>query len=591
MIGPPSPGCLKMSNLYDSLAAGYGCLSAWADLIDRINVFPVADADTGTNLRISLAPLRNPADGESTIEKRLALCATGNSGNIAAAFFQEFCKAKTFNDLSGYTASGRDRAWQAIADPCRGTMLSIFDSLVSVLSLNQQVETVYEPLCHTLQQAVLETPQLLPDLKKAGVVDSGALAMYVFFNGFFSHLTSQPSPKSSLVDLFVGKLAISSDFKPKATNSHCVDAVIKRSEELELDRDKLARLGESLVVVEDESTFKVHIHTADPDTLRNDLDSFGEVVQWTDERIVQDGAGHTSSTNKKGLLHIVTDAAGSLPKDLALQHGITLLDSYIVSADSSRPESLCNPQHVYRAMRKGEKITTAQASTFERHQYYRSICQQHGPSLYLCVGSAFTGNYDTAVAWKKTHDHTDEFAVIDTGAASGRLALIALLVARFSHVASNKQELIAFTEKTIADCEEYVFIDELKYLVAGGRLAKSSGFFGDLLHMKPVISPTSDGAKKVGVVHSRKGQLAYALEKLKKKFEPFFQPIIMLQYSDNEQWVQTAVLRKVEELLPHAEIITTPLSLTSGVHMGPGTWSMAFAPPLQPSTAEGNRVE
>ena len=182
------------------------------------------------------------------------------------------------------------------------------------------------------------------------------------------------------------------------------------------------------------------------------------------------------------------------------------------------------------------------------------------------------------MAWKSENDSTGQFTVIDTGAASGRLALIALLTARYAQTTMSHEEIVTFAHKTITECEEYVFIDELKYLVAGGRLAKSSGFFGDLLHMKPVVSPTSNGAKKVGVVRSRKGQLSFALEKLKSNFDSSSQPTVMLQYSDNEQWVRTAVQNKVSEMLPHAEILTTPLSLTSGVHMGPGTWSMAFAP-------------
>lgn len=579
-----------MSNLYESLSAGYACLSAWADLIDRINVFPVADADTGTNLRISLAPFRNPADDNSPIERRLALCATGNSGNIAAAFFQEFCQAQTFSDLAKFTASGRKKAWQAVADPCKGTMLSVFDSLASTLPSLPEVESVYEPLCTALQTAVLETSQLLPDLREAGVVDSGALAMYLFFDGFFSHLSSQQGPKVSLLELFVGNLAISSDFIPKATESHCIDAVIQRGDQHEINKDNLASLGESLVVVEDGSTFKVHIHTEEPDELRCKLGSFGEVVQWNEGRIVQASKHHGSEVPEKTALHIITDAAGSLTKELALLHGISLLDSYIVTGDNSRPESLCNPAQIYSKLRNGEKITTAQASTFERHQYYQSIYQQHGPSLYLCVGSAFTGNYDTAMAWKSAHKDVDQFTVVDTGAASGRLALIALLTARFACSTANSEEIIASANKTIMACEEYVFIDELKYLVAGGRLAKSSGFFGDLLHMKPVISPTSDGAKKVGVVHSRKGQLAFAMEKLDKRFSSSSNPTIMLQHSDNEQWVRTTVLANVKNVLPNAEIITTPLSLTSGVHMGPGTWSMAFAPSVKSSTTDSNKA-
>jgi DegV family protein with EDD domain len=161
---------------------------------------------------------------------------------------------------------------------------------------------------------------------------------------------------------------------------------------------------------------------------------------------------------------------------MAHQYGITLLDSYIVFGDSSSPESLCRPQQVYMKLREGAKITTAQASTFERHQYYKSICEQHGPALYLCVGAAFTGNYNTAMAWKSANGINEEFTVIDTGAASGRLALIALLTARYAEAQVEANEIIAFASKAIRECEEYVFINELKYLVAGGRLAKSSGF-------------------------------------------------------------------------------------------------------------------
>jgi dihydroxyacetone kinase-like predicted kinase len=243
-----------MNNLHESFSAGYACLSAWSELLDRINVFPVADGDTGTNLRISLAPLRNPADTSSELERRLALCATGNSGNIAAAFFQEFSRAQSFKDLVEYSASGREKAWQAIAEPCRGTMLSVFDSLVSSLASRPAPESVYEPLCSAMQEAVVESMQLLPHCQKAGVVDSGALAMYLFFDGFFSHLTARPAAQISPLEIFSDKLAISKKYRPKTTDHHCIDVVVQKGKEQEINRDSLARLGESMVVVEDEST-------------------------------------------------------------------------------------------------------------------------------------------------------------------------------------------------------------------------------------------------------------------------------------------------------------------------------------------------
>ncbi len=341
----------------------------------------------------------------------------------------------------------------------------------------------------------------------------------------------------------------------------------------------MAKLGESLVVVEDETFLKIHIHTPDPRQLRGQLGSLGDIVQWSDAAIAQTSFATPPDAGKKPVLHIVTDAAGSLTRAMAEQLDITLLDSYIIIGDDSRPESLYTSDQIYPLMRQGRKITTAQTSTFERHQHYRSICQQFGPSLYLSVGAAFTGNYHAAMAWKADDDLGRLLTVIDTGAASGRLALIAILTARHARNCDRPEEILAVAQNLVTECREYVFIHELKYLVAGGRVSKAGGFFGDLLHMKPVISPTLTGVKKVGVVRSSKGQVAFALARLAEHCQRGTVPLILLQYSDNERWVAGTVQQQVSALLPQAEILLTPLSLTSGVHMGPGTWSMAFATP------------
>lgn len=275
----------------------------------------------------------------------------------------------------------------------------------------------------------------------------------------------------------------------------------------------------------------------------------------------------------------MTDGAGSLTREMARHHFITLMDSYIIADGESGPESLYAPERIYSLMRMGRKVTTAQASLFERHQHYRNICGHFGRTLYLCVGSAFTGNFAAAVAWKEKHDPDNLLQVMDTGAASGRLALIVLCTARFADRAGTPEEVIDFARQTSVACEEYVFIDELKYLVAGGRVSKAGGFFGDMLHLKPVVSPSNEGVRKLGVVRSREGQLDFALNKLHTRFRHTDVPVIMLQYTDNQEWVTGLVRQQVKKLLPHAEVLLTPLSLTSGVHMGPGTWSMACAPP------------
>jgi len=558
-----------------AFASGYESLSAWADLLDRINVFPVADGDTGANLRISLAPLLNREADIAETRNLLARCATGNSGNIAAAFFQEFCQAESFAELAEKAERGRAKAWRSLASPRAGTMLDVFDCLTATLVGRTDPVALYPLLCQELQETVLATARMLPDLRQAGVVDSGALGMYVFFEGFFRELAGPAAMFPPITEIFAGRLAVSGDFQASPTGCFCVNALIHTRDQQAAAGEALADLGQSVVVLPAESGFKVHIHTADRQLLRARLSKLGEIVAWSDETMDPGSLAGFSTPGKRQAIHIMTDGAGSLTREMAQRHGITLLDSYILAQGRSRPESLHAPTAIYGLMREGVKITTAQASTFERHQHYQSVCRQFGRTLYLCVGSAFTGNHDTAQRWKEENDPDNLLEVVDSGAASGRLGLVALLTARYAEQTTDPEKVIRFGQKALLDCEEYVFIDELRYLAAGGRISRAGGFFADLLHMKPVISPTSAGVRKVGVVRSREGQIAFALAKLRvRQAAP---AVIMLQHTDNEEWLLNTVQPLVRALLPDAEILLVPLSLTSGVHMGPGTWSLALA--------------
>ncbi len=567
-----------MNTLHQGFAAGYAYLSARADLLDRINVFPVADSDTGANLRISLSPLRSCGPDRAAVAAQLVRCATGNSGNIAASFFSELLTAESLDDLPAKAAMGRDRAWQAVAAPLGGTMLSVFDCLADVLARSQSIAASCETILDSLQKTVLATAQTLPDLRSAGVVDSGALGMYVFFDGFFRTVTGHPGKSRSLAALFPGHLTVAPDFNPECSDGHCVDAIIQPAAGSTLTTAAVAALGESVVVIPDRSRMKIHIHTTDPQALRTNLASLGEVVGWSDQPLHPSTTSTASRVEASGCLHIMTDAAGSLPRALARQHDITLLDSYIVSGDTARPESLCAPETVYALMREGHKVTTAQASHTERHHLYGSVCEQFGRTLYLCVGSAFTGNHDAAVAWKREHDSGELLEVFDTGAASGRLALMALLVNRLARRTEDVDAVLACARRLVDTSREYIFIDTLRHLVAGGRVSRTSGFFGDLLHRKPVVSQTKEGVRPVGTVRNRRAQLDFALNKVRTEIDASGKALLLLQYSDNRTWVAEVAKPQLQAFLPKAEMILTPLSLTSGVHMGPGTWALAFAP-------------
>jgi hypothetical protein len=229
-------------------------------------------------------------------------------------------------------------------------------------------------------------------------------------------------------------------------------------------------------------------------------------------------------------------------------------------------------------MKKEIKVSTSQASVYERNQFYQSALERFEKVLYLCVGSVFTGNYQAALQWMKEHNKQESFMIMDTGAASGRLGLIALATARYLAETNDMKKTVVFARKAISACEEYIFLDKLQYLAAGGRLSKTSAFLGEMLNMKPVISPLPEGAKKLGTVKNQEDQLKFALTKLDKSIKDDSNALIMLEYSDNKIWVEKTVQKAIAEIYPEAEIILQPLSLTSGAHMGPGTWGVAFLP-------------
>ena len=574
-----------MSDLRQAFAAGYSLLAAWSELLDDINVFPVADGDTGANLRISLAPLRNPDDDPRLLCKRLAAAATGNSGNIAASFFTEFALAESAAELAARAATASLRARHALAEPREGTMLTLFDRLALVLTGAGGTLPDCDLLQEELRQAVLATPTLLPELRSAGVVDAGALAMYIFFDGFFRRLHGEAYHGPHLAELFPGHLRVAADYQGPLAIGSCVDAVVDLGDDqggADAVRQALDGLGDSLVLVDESQTMKIHLHTADPQQLRRRLADLGTVLRWQDSPLHDHRAQPMATARQQPPLHLVSDAAGSLPRELARSLGISLLDSYIVVGDQAIPESLCQAEEIYRLLRHGQKVSTAQAGNEERHQHYRGICRRFGPSLYLAVGSAYTGNVQAALAWRQTDPDGLLLTVQDSGAASGRLAVIAIALARSLATAASGENLLSRARALCDSCLEWVFINELKYLVAGGRVSRAGGFFGDLLTMKPVVTPTAAGVRKLGVVRSQKAQVAFAEERLRQCFKASDRPLLLLQYSDNRPWLEEEVAPRLRRLLPEAELLLVPLSLTSGVHMGPGTWSLAAAPPPLP---------
>jgi len=565
--------------LVTGLAAGYEKIVAWADILDRINVYPVPDGDTGRNLVMTLSSLRNPWSDKESLAREILLTARGNSGNIAARFLAGFMKCEDLASMPAAVESGRDLACKAVPDPQSGTMLSLFDAFVESAKRNPPAQSGawVDAVVLDLEASVKATTQQLQELREAGVVDAGALGMLVFFGPLLNALAGREARGSSFTEELKSFFRLSEAWKEQKSDGYCLDVVLKLGQEEEDVTRHLMAVGESVVAMADGNCLKLHLHTRDREKVKQRLAEHGAILSWAEDDLAEQSS-HFARPEKQPVLHVMTDAAGAMSRETAGALGVTLLNSYVTVGNHCLPESYLNPSHLYEAMKAEIPVSTSQASIAERHECYNKVLKLHGRVLYLCVGSFFTGNYSTVMAWKAENDPENRMTVIDTGVASGKLGLVAKATAEFSLSAGDPSEVVAFARAAIRHVEEYIFLDRLQFLAAGGRMSKTGAFFGDLLRIKPIVSPFPDGVRKMGVARSTKEQVKFALRRLEQGLVRNRRATLLLEYTDNRDWLENEIKPEIEDRFPRIRVIMQVMSMTSAVHMGPGTWAIAFLP-------------
>jgi len=563
--------------LINALALGYERIVAWADILDRINVYPVPDGDTGRNLAITLAACRNVSGDPDSLSREILLSARGNSGNIVAGFLAGFLTCKDLSSLPASAEAGRDLAYRAVPNPQQGTMISLFDTLVTSLKKNPPEETGrwVESIIHDMEETVRNTREQLPELKKAGVVDAGALGMLVFFDPLLNTLAGRAVRPSLFTDDLKDSLNLSGSWQDRNYQGYCLDVLLKIDHEEQEVVKHIMDVGESVVAMPHGECLKVHLHARDRERVRQDLTSIGAILSWTEDDLAEQ-TFRFSEPRKNQAIHILTDAAGSITRDQAQSLGITLLNSYIAVGNRFLPETYVDPSQLFVAMKAGAKVSTGQASAVERQECYNNVMKVHDRVLYLCVGSFYTGNYDVAIQWKAENDPEGRMTILDTGVASGKLGLVARAAAELSLTVSDPMKVIAFARGAIQKVQEYIFLDTLQFLAAGGRMSKTGAFFGDVLRIKPIISPFPDGARKIGVVRSTRDQVKFAFRHLEQDIPKDQKAALLLEYTDNKEWLEGEIKPEIERRFPLVKVILQSLSLTSAAHMGPGSWGVAF---------------
>ncbi|MCL1949404.1 MAG: DAK2 domain-containing protein [Turicibacter sp.] len=288
---------------------GANNLTNQSQYVNELNVFPVPDGDTGTNMSMTinagakeLQNLEEPSIGKvaKILSRGLLMGARGNSGVILSQLFRGFAQGlegkdeATIEDLAHALEQGVKTAYKAVMRPVEGTILTVArqsaEAGLKKFANCQTATGFYEMIIEEMKISLDGTPDLLPVLKEVGVVDSGGQGLVYIFEGFLKAL------KGETISLKDQSLAVTSSAAAfdmeHAEFGYCTEFILKvdpakmRFKE-DIFRDRLGKLGDSIVVVQDEDIVKVHVHTLTPGEALNLGQKHGEFLTLKIENMTE----------------------------------------------------------------------------------------------------------------------------------------------------------------------------------------------------------------------------------------------------------------------------------------------------------------
>jgi uncharacterized protein len=344
---------------------GANHLSQNAKMVDALNVFPVPDGDTGTNMNLSMTSgakevKMNVQDHigkvAASLSKGLLMGARGNSGVILSQLFRGFSKAieqkASINsrELAKAFDAGVKTAYKAVMKPVEGTILTVAKDAANKALQISETETdivkLMEEVVKEAKASLQRTPELLPVLKEVGVVDSGGQGLVLVYEGFLSVLKGEELPQIPLDTPSMEELVKAEHHKSvqsfmnteDITFGYCTEFMVKfESEKLKQHpfseedfRQQLSEIGDSLLVISDEEIVKVHVHTEQPGEALTYGQRYGSLINIKIENmreqhssIVANEQPYSTKSKEKAKYGIVTVSMGEGIRNLFKSIGAT----------------------------------------------------------------------------------------------------------------------------------------------------------------------------------------------------------------------------------------------------------------------------
>lgn len=350
------------------ILAGVSLLEQNKEYIDSLNVFPVPDGDTGTNMFLTMKSAvgevnkcmgNDIASLSEAFSKGALRGARGNSGVITSQIFKGFCsvtkncKEISTKDFAKAMQEGAGVAYKAVTKPKEGTILTVIrvmaENAVSLAKKHDDFDVFFKKVIDIGEEILKQTPEMLPVLKKAGVVDSGGRGILVIFTGFQRFLAGEEDleyvfedeTKPQTVDDVIADINQLGEIEFGYCTEYLIINMHKKTTEADIDklREKLMGIGDSVICIGDLSLVKVHVHTNEPNKALGYALELGELFNLKIEnmreqnRELKKKAQAVEETKEVGMIAVAPgDGLAQIFKELTV-------DEIIVGGQTMNPSA------------------------------------------------------------------------------------------------------------------------------------------------------------------------------------------------------------------------------------------------------------
>jgi len=563
------------------------------DRLNAINVFPVPDGDTGTNLSLSLGSvlgtLSQPRDSHlgnllAAIADGLLDGSRGNSGAILAQFFQgmsdhaEELSAFTTSSFAAAVARGSDYAHDALSNPKEGTILSViaaFSGSLRELAAGDDGNRFPPVLTGALQaarEALARTPEQLDALRKAGVVDAGAKGFVDLVEGMVDYLVhgktvEEPDlsrlPEDSLVTETAGE-------EQSGGYRYCTECVITGSD---IDRRKLrealSKLGDSLVLAGTKRKAKIHIHVDEPESVFRAARAFGSVGnEKADDMRRQQHSTHRVSTR----FAVITDSAADIPEELLEALDIHIVPLRVQFGERGYLDKVTITPAEFLAELRDSPVhpTTSQPAPGDFRRQYQFLASHYPDVLSISLTGKVSGTLQAARSAAERTRASGRVHVVNSRNVSLGQGLLTVLAAECAQAGLDAASTLAILDDAAANTVSFGIVRDLRYAVRGGRVPRIRKSIADLLRVTPVLRTMPDGqVSSAAILPGRRDPLP-RFARYVSRHAPAGDLELMIAHADapeDAKRLESLLL----ELAPRARSRgITALGTALGVHAGPG---------------------